>query len=135
MKGKSKMKTPKTLKTTYNIIEDMCQRIGINCPELPSNKVLARLKDKTILFEGQLWLKEIFENEYKAVYDIRKLLPENIWGFYKAFHGDFKNHREVKMLKERSDLLERALMQVDRPDLFLPKKVTKFLKEMRRRKK
>lgn len=128
------MKKPQTIQGMYLIIEDICKKVDIHCPDLPSNKILARLP-KEVVQEGKLWLTEIFEHEYKDVYDIRKLLSEDIWKFYDAFYRDFKDHREVKLLKERSNLLEYALMKLTRPDLFIPKRVTKVLKEMRMKKK
>ncbi|MCK9460597.1 MAG: hypothetical protein M0R80_13240 [Proteobacteria bacterium] len=120
-----------TLEGMYLIIEEMCKRVDINRPELPDKRVLNRLP-KSVVDEGEKWLKAIFENEYLAVYSIRKLLSEDIWKFYDAFKTDFKDHREVKLIKERAELLERALMSLTRPDLFKPKAITQILKEMRR---
>lgn len=84
--------------------------------------------------EGYKWLLAIYEDKYKAVMKIRKLLPEETWDRYERW-GDFDEHREVVLLRERLAVLKKAMAMSKRPDIFKKTKVEKWLRVTRNKTK
>ena len=66
---------------------------------------------------GYKWLDDIYQNEYKKVLNIWKLLPKAIWERYKTW-GDFSEHRESVLLKEAIINFKKTIKRKSRPDFF-----------------
>ena len=63
------------------------------------------------------WIKTIYMGPYNAAACIKCLLPKEIWDRYKNW-GDFDEHRESVLLREKLVILKKACRAKDRPDIF-----------------
>jgi hypothetical protein len=97
---------------------------------------LVIMDDSEILYaafikEGYDWLEHIYSILWKAAYNIKKLLPNELWERYKTWE-DFDNHREVKLLKQALVHLSKAVRSHKKPDFF---KKGRVRVEIKKRKK
>lgn len=73
------------------------------------------------------WLGSIYENEYRDVVKFRKQQPDHIWARYKKW-GEFEEYREVRLLKEKINVLRAKIVSRDRPDFYKKSKRATLLK-------
>jgi hypothetical protein len=90
----------------------------------------AKYFDTKILTTALEWLQRVYSFEYKNAKDIKALLTEEMWTRYKNW-GEFDEHQEALLLTERLQLLKKAIVRADRPDLFKRKKIERFLKKVK----
>lgn len=71
--------------------------------------------------EAHDWIYSIYLQEYTAVMEVKRLLPDEIWERYRKW-GDYESHREMQLLSEALERLRKRLIEKNRPKLFKRKK-------------
>jgi len=67
--------------------------------------------------EAHKWLTSIFEKEFQAVKTVKRLLPDDMWKRYKSW-GDFGDHQEVVLLREKMIPFRKVIVSRERPEFF-----------------
>lgn len=86
--------------------------------------------------QGYDWLVTVFNSEFDAIRQIKKLLPEDTWERYRLWGlMDDDNYAEVKLLKQRNKILHSIITSISKPDLYKRTKVNGYFREIRKAQK